>query len=977
MFDDSSKLINELGSPLNIASMTLDELESRLGGDKIVADPNSAFCFLLEFGSSISAACARKIDETLPLIYPKRARNVEDLYRHMSDYDYLRMYATPSTTTLMLMLPKKYLSDNALDFNDNYKKVTIPKDTVFTIGKYPFGIHYPIDILINKNTNTFTVAYDTSETDPLQTLAKNIVDKYDQVKDSLEYIVIEFPIYQFAKSIITESVIPETGFSKSYLYNNYFYAVRVFSVKDDVYTEFHLTQSESVYDTSKLTALMRVLPDEQKFKLIIPQIYLDNNLVGTSVYIELYTTLGDLNINTTNIDPTNISIAFGKRTKDTNDYSALLQSLPFDSVVAIRSGANIQGGSNPIDTNTLRDRVVNNTLYDSVPITAAQVEVYLNDNGFTAEKYQDNVTSRIWNAYRTLEDTNGRVIPSRMCQMLMYKDYPDTRSAFIRNADGTITVLPTAIYQYDEATDRATPLDDDAMRAIAAMDKTELAEFLNNGSYFKSPFHMHINLSDYYPQTVSYNLMTPSVDRVIFQTENYYVPAKMVAYEAAIQHLENGTGGYRLSIAVYKSDDLADVDLSALKVYVCTKTTEGFWIGGEASYFGSSEARDFFRIDLATNYLLTEDDEIAITSLRHESMELQRYLIPLQTKFYLVFMAEKSVINGSYQAATGELTEGVPGSYFKDYVGIARQYLEVSLGHSLKDVINHEMELSLSAQIYATYDHDVPAIYEEDVYKRKADGTLDFKVNEDGTLRLVKLHYAGEEKKDDAGNVIYLHRQGDVRYDASGKPVVASDRIQYYGIDFMLIDAKVFASERSAELGFVNELYATLEGYFNTVRNLQAELLEQTYVYFKCINSTGTAKFHLGDNIFTRKAIELSFKINCYVPSYVKGDAALQNTIKTQMCEAINAQIKTKVINMREIFTSIKEQMSDYVEYFDLLGINGDASFQTCEVVDDGVQPSLRRVLVLTEDNILSLEDDVDINFITLEDNTAQTSVEV
>lgn len=975
MFDDKSTLINELGSPLNVSSMALDELESRLNGEKVIADPNSAFCFLLEFGSSVAAACSNKIDQTLPLLYPKRATSADDLYRHMSDYDYLRMYANPATTTLVLAFPKKYLSDNALQFNSNYKKVTIPKDTVFMIGKYPFGLHYSIDILINVNTNTFTVAYDTTSGDNLITLTKNIVDKYDVVRDSLEYLVIEFPIYQFSKSVIEESIIPETGFAKRYLYNNYFYAVRVFAYKEGTYTELNLTQSESVYDVTTPTVLMRVLPDEQKLKLTIPQIYLDQADIGSKAYIELYTTLGALNINTDNINANSISINFSKRTKDTTDYSALLASLPFDTIVTIKSGANISGGSNPISLDTLRDRVINNTLYDSVPITANQIEVYLNDNGFTAKKYQDNVTSRIWEAYRILEDGDGKVIPSRTCQLKMDDTYPSTCSTFRLESDGSITILPTAIYSYSELTDVVTPLNDETMNRIGEMDKSQLASELNNNVYFKSPFHTRITLDEYYPRTVSYNLMTPSIERTVFVTENYYVPAKMVAYDGLITHLNNGTGGYRLRISVYESDEIKNLDKSDLLVYVIVKTDNGLWIGGEASYLTSTSERDVFEIKISTNYKLTDDDEFAVTNLKNPNIELQEYNVSLQSDVYVVFLMKASAVVGTYQAATAELTEGVPASYLENYVGISRQYFNIKFGYSLADVLNHEMEVSLTAETYAKWDHNVPATYEEDVYERDSSGKLVYVIDDEGELKLNKIHSAGEEKKDELGLPIYLHKQGEVRYGADGKPLVESNRSKVYYVEMLLIDAKLFASERSAELTFVDQMYSTLEGYFSTIRTLQSQMLELTYVYFKCIKSVGTAKYNLGDNVTTTGDIELSFKINAYVPSYVKTSESIQTTIKDQLCELINAQIKTRVINMQEIFDTVKSQMSDYIDYFDLLGINGNTDLQTFQIVDSEVQPSLKRKLVLTDDNILSLENDLEVDFIALEDNTSTTSV--
>ena len=179
MFDDKSILISKLGNPDIIAKMALDEIEGRLGGKKIISDPNSPFCHLLEFGSSISSSVIKLMDEKLPSIYPKRADSMEDLYCHMSDFDYLSMYSTPSHTTLRMFLVKQHLIDNAIKYNENYKLVRIPEDSVFLLGKYTFHSYYPINILINNYTKTFTTVFDTTEINPLHELTSNVVSKID------------------------------------------------------------------------------------------------------------------------------------------------------------------------------------------------------------------------------------------------------------------------------------------------------------------------------------------------------------------------------------------------------------------------------------------------------------------------------------------------------------------------------------------------------------------------------------------------------------------------------------------------------------------------------------------------------------------------------------------------------------------------------------------------------------------------------
>lgn len=121
MFDDKSLLISTLRNPTNIAIKALNEIENRLNGKITIADPNAPFCHLLEFGSSIAAQVINAMDTKFPLLYPKRAETMEDLYNHMSDFDYLRLYSTPARSAIRLYLPKKFLIDSAIEYNANYK----------------------------------------------------------------------------------------------------------------------------------------------------------------------------------------------------------------------------------------------------------------------------------------------------------------------------------------------------------------------------------------------------------------------------------------------------------------------------------------------------------------------------------------------------------------------------------------------------------------------------------------------------------------------------------------------------------------------------------------------------------------------------------------------------------------------------------------------------------------------------------------
>lgn len=977
MFENKDTLINQLNSPMNIAAMALDEIHDRLNGTRIIADPNSPFCHLLEFGSSISAMTIQAIEEKFPLLYTQRAQSMEDLFMHMSDYDYLSLYATPASTTLRMAFPKKYLIDNALKYNDNYKQVTIPKDTIFMIGKYPFGIYYPINILINNYTRTFTVVYDTTYSNPLHELNKNIVDKYDITYGSLDYLVIDVPIYQFARS--TEELIIDRslGFIKKFTYNNQFYAVRVFNYKNGKYSEMGQSLNQIIYDTSNPTLLLQVMQDIQKLKITIPQIYFDNGDMGSKLFFEFYTTLGPLDIDTTKIAGSNIRVDFALKNKDTTEYSAILKNLPFDTIMTL-NGNKIIGGSNAITLETLRKRIIHDNLVHSVPITEDDIAVYLEDNGFYVKKFKDNVTQRIYYAYRILTDTDGSIIPSMTLQMRMIDSYTDSSKykGFVNQLDGSITVLPTTLYKYQKETEDAIPLTVDELDVISKMDKSQLVDTLNNQQYLRSPFHIRFDLNDDNPHAVSYNLMTPSIDKLIFVNENYNISSKIMTYDALIQHMGDGVGGYDVALSVAKSDDLTDVSEDDILIYVFVKTTAGYTIGLRVNYVQKMNERYLYKFHIDTNYHLTENNEISITNFQNENYSLSEHLVPLTSNFYLVHMVRASVLQGvNIEPSSNAVSNGVPDSYLKDFVALTRQYVTISLGHSLKDVINNNIEISVGGTKYDTWEYDVEDSYENDVYARTIDGMLKYTVDDNNGVKLYKEHSIGDTKIDENGNTVYLHRKGDVRYSKNGEPIIAIPSFKRFYTDMMFVDAKVFASERTAELTFTSTLPRILESYFDTVRNLQKQLLERTTVFFRAVRTAGTATFNIGNGITSTQNIEMSFHIKCYVQSYVKQDVAIQQTITSYICTAIEDAIQTKNINMMDIFSSVKEKLSDYVEHFTLLGINDDTTNQTFIIMDEDAQPSLKRRLVLTEDNILSLSKSLDIEFVALENNTDEMAI--
>lgn len=971
MFDDKSLLISTLRNPTNIAAKALNEIESRLNGTITIADPNAPFCHLLEFGSSIAAQVINAMDAKLPALYPKRAESMEDLYGHMSDFDYLRMYSTPARSALRMFLPKKFLLDNAVEYNANYKKLVIPSDTTFLVAKYNFGIYYPIEILINNYTGSFTVAYDTSESNPLHVLSKNIVDKYEIQYMGVDYLILDFPIYQFSKSSIVETIVSSTGFVKSINYNDKFYALRVFNYKNGTYTELAQTQSKIVYDATVPTLYLQVHPDKNKIVLNIPQVYFDNGMMGSKLLIEVYTTVGVLDIDTSNLLDTDIGVTYNNNARTDSTFTNIFKNMPYDIILQL-SGDRITGGSNAISVSTLRQRVIQDTLYDRVPISEADISVMLEDNGFYVHKSLDNVTDRIYYAYKVIRDSTGSIVPSTTIPLkLLGTDVTDGKHSTLVNcsADSSVTILPTTIYKYNQDANCAIPLVDDELNKLVSLDKDVLATTLNTAGYLKSPYHVRVSMNGNYPRADTYNLMTPTVDKIIFVEDNYETTYKLVSYAATINH--DNIGYYEVTLSVSASDDVTNLSVNDILLYVMVKSDDK-WVGTTCEYVSFNPATNIFiyKFKIPTTYHLTLDNKIGITYTNDEDTYTNyEYLINLVSDFHVVYMVARSAVTDVSEPVDSIIT-GVPDQYKQLYIGLSRQYFTITLGTNINNVIYNNVEVTLGANTYARYETNIPAKYTEDVYEKDENGYIKTYTDVNGKMYTKKIHEVGEAITDETGKVRFEHMAGDVIRDSYGNPVVVSAGVDTYFITMMFIDAKMFFSDRQAELDFQSNIYTSLNAYFNTIASMQDQLLERTKLYFRCVKSIGTANVNIGDGAVSKQNIELSFRIVCYVASYVKQDESIQNQITEMLCTFIEEAIESKTISMLDIFEKVKEKVSDYIDHFDLLGINDNVALQTFVVTDEDSQPSIRRQLVLTEDNILSLRKQIDVTYVTLTPNT-------
>lgn len=949
-----------LKNPINLQKLVLDDLQARLGGSYEIVDPNNTGMFLIEKISTLTANFAAATELAISETNALRAQTTEALARNMSDYDYVNMFSTPSSTTILMTLDKKYLEDNALNYNDNYKKVVIPKDTVFSFGDYTFGLYYPIEIRINRTTGTPLVVFDTTEENPLHTLKQNIVPFMEQTVYQMKLLVLKIPVYQISRSIIEEDLVAELGFANSYSYQDKFFAVRIFSNPSNSEIELHQTLSPSSYDPYSPTARVTVAPESKTFKINIPQIYFSAGMMGSKLKMEVFTTKGKIDLDVSNITPESILCNFNL-TKASSEYSKILSMVP--TIICSMGQSRITGGSDGYSFEELRTRVINNSFYTSVLVTPMDFEKYFSDHGFRILRYMDNLTNLIYFGYKTLTDENKMLVPSMTGQIKFLESMSESVSTILENIDGTFTILPKTIYKFDQASLTCIPLTTEEVNALSNLSKTELIEEMNSSIYTRSPFHMRLIPDGRYTKVGSYNLMNPTIEDLIFDKENVNITAQMVATSATIVHLNEGAGGYKVQFLINKSTDLKDVPEEDLMVYLYTEASDGVLVGTRLTLSGSLGGALLYDAVLETDYTISRDHHLNLTSLQNDSSIWDHY-VNLASTFHIVFLVNKNYFPTAM--AESSLYVGVPDSLSSTHLVMLRQKCTITLGYSLEDVVFNDINLQWTEKRYALHPVDVPMTYPADVYATDSLGNVAMTFDPDTCeVSLTKEHSKGDPVLDEYGNPVYINRAGDIRYDESGKPIQVADRVQLYYINALMVDAKLYVSEHPLQVEFRKNLTSTLEAYFAVLREASTMLLERDLLYFRPIRTLGSSLFHIGDGIQISLPLTMSISLRCHVQSNVANDSSLKTTIIQSIIDIIDPIIAEKRISLTEIASTVKEKI-EYLEAVDVLGIDGNYDLQTLTITDDSVQPTLAQVLYLTKDNTIALKKSVDVEFVTV-----------
>jgi hypothetical protein len=767
MADTTSDLIPLIdrirSNPIAIQRLMLQRLEEVTSGKVRIVDPTNPFVFLLEASCTNAAVAMMRAEALTRKQYPSVAMTQEDLYIHMSDTDFLNRFASPSKTTISILLDLNEIKEKAVlvPNTNGVKKLTIPRHTEITVADTSFTFQYPIEIKVMPHGG-FIVTYDTDYPSPLYRKESNTVEWFATTVQGIQYLRMDVPLTQIKIATYTAQMNAVTGYTKSYNLDGSFYYCRAFIRRNTVvpgrriqWDEIRTTHSDQVYDPSYPTVLLKVVG--KKLTAHVPHLYFTSGKILDTLRLDVYTTKGKMELNLANFEPP----AFKANWVDNDDEEAgkYFSPLRTFSGLAIFGTSSVYDGGDEIEFGELRERVITRSLSSvDIPITNAQVETMVEDAGFELVVDIDNITNRQFLATREIDPpTNKSTHGGLGCSIRTLQTTMTNLAAAptVANNGSRLTIYPNTIFKNVNNVISVVPntqVLEWVDPAITSLE--ELTNILNSNDLLFTPFYYVFDASSSEFDVRPYHLDKPEVvvKYFVIENEEAYIQAASIGhevvktnagYELYVQ-LRPGSGETAL-VGVEPFQTTSIVDIKGLPVND---------VKVQLSYIPpGSTIRKFYEGQLfviSGNYIvkftLPTDFDIDAS---HRLMFEDVYPADLTTQFDLAIIA---LNRPPVPSAIDEFIDAAAYPLATSIVGLAHERFTIKFGDYLENLWVRSRSF-VDSLTFDTYPTDVLATYEKDVYERDIDGNIILSWNiTTSEYEYNILHWIGEPKLNVAGD---------------------------------------------------------------------------------------------------------------------------------------------------------------------------------------------------------------------------------
>lgn len=951
-------------NPRAVVGATFGHLRDITEGRINVVDPTNPFVFLVESSAVNTVAAIIDNESNTRKQYPSLAQTEEDLYLHMSDKDYVDRFASPVNTKFTIAILQSELMAALVPVGlTGIKKVTIPRNTVFTVNDTSFSMQYPVDIKLLVN-GSLEITYDTSVTSPLQTLTTNVVNssvkKLTTTKE--DWIFIEVDVQQFSIESKTTTISATSSLSRVWSFVDKFCYARVYqksTLTGGVWQELKTTHSDQVYNLSEPTVSLRVF--ENKLQVTVPQIYVTNNKIRGDLRVDIYQTKGYVNMNLSNYSEQAFTVNWLSVDRSENNiYTAPVSQI---ASLFVYSQLQVTGGKDALTFDELRTRVINNaTGVKQLPITNVQIETSLENEGYEVVKNTDVVTNRVFLATKQLPtpfDERLITAAASSVETLIVSMANAVNHPYVKDNGDRIALVPEMLYRNNNGIIEIVSIDE--QNAILASDPEIQAELVTNGNFLYTPFHYILDNSKEEFEVRPYYLNDPKTKFVTFVSQN---DTTMLQVNTKSHSIRKTDTGYILRVvtrsnASYKA--LPDTEVQAQLSFVPVGESNRAYLNGTLVGRDANDDR-VFEFEILSNTDVDDQDNLYLDSFKMFDLENRRLRTTLSSTLD-IFYTTTTVLGSSWVPAA---IDGLIGGYLLPLgvAGITNDRVDILFGYSLKTLWARSRTAIVSEQ-YERYTTDIPLLYTETIYKKDENTGLDFTIDGSGKPIFTVLHEAGDPVLTEAGDQVYKFRAGDIVFDAGGNPVPISPRSVSREVDIMFIEGPYFFATDTASATYRQEITnAVVQWLVGDLTRLTEKLIEQTRLYFYPKTNMGIIRVMVEDGQIVNIDAGHSFVLKLYVNSATYKNLVLRDALSTNAVRVIDTCLKKTRVSVDDILTEVRDALSPDVLAVDITKLGTDKQYTTFTVMDSGDRAGLKKRLKALPNNKLIVIEDVKVDFI-------------
>lgn len=936
----------------------LELVNSVRNGELGIMDATNPTVMLAEMMSVGVHASLQSDQAYLRREFPSLAEQPKDLVDHMSDWDFVNMFASPPTEPFLVFIGLEAFKRAAVrDETEKCVKIVIPRDTYIKKEGRIFTLHYPIVIRLF-DVGNLEVSYDASIPSNFQALETNIIaNKILKTPDDAMFITFEIPVMQVEINRYTDTTSAGQRFERVYPFTNQFYHARAWyrnSSTNNEWLEMNTTHGHLNYDRRNPTLLLTL--EEGALVVRLPQVYMvDNKLLG-DIAVDIYTTMGSNNERLPD-DRYDIDFRSLDPSKNTQYTPQALSEFPrWASPLGI-----LTGGKDGLTFEQKRSRVVHNsTGPQELPITPAQIQARLENEGFNIERNVDTVTERIFHANRKLPPpSNKRLITAANIGIHTFitEEEQLVNNPYVRMNGNVWTFSPKNLYEFENGIIRLIHRDE--IEAINQRELSAKVATLNNRKFLYTPFHYVLDNSDSEFDLRAYYIDKPTPGLINFVRMNHSLQLVLSTEQREIVRKDYG---FQIRIKILSGKffkELQDSQVAAQLMFYPNKEETPVYIRGYIDTMVGDER--VFAFDIKTNYEFNSDNAIRVSDLNVNGVENQVAWMNLKTEFNFLISTSSLTANFVRDETSSVYAYWMDGDLFEP---IIHEKCEIVLGYPLKTLWRRARNQKVY-QEYMTYDHDMPAYYTEDQYETNAaNGTIWFVNATTGRPEKRLKHSLGDPIIDPVtNNQVYLYRKGEVIKEF-GEPLAFPQFKQPKEVDFLFIDGRHYFVTDETYKEYNQELVDVIVDWVtDELEGVQKRTLDKTRIFYYPKSQIGTVRLDRGDGIAVTTPSEQSPRIDMYLSDAVYDNATMRETIKLKTVAILDKMLSGTTLNNSEISDALRDAYGTTVMSFRLHGFGPNRDIFFGNVLDKNTTLSLKRIIEAQPDGYLVMREDVTFNF--------------